>query len=268
MPSRAASSRPPPLARRRPKGSASAAPPTLSDALLANGRALGNGTFDLSRLLANSSFTLPLNGTGTGGGGPFGNLTLWGSGDYRNFSGGNSNTLTYDGNVVSANVGVDARLGADLLAGMAVAWAQGAVDYKDSSLTGESTTTVTSVNPYVGWQAPSGMNLWATAGYGWGEVEIDDPAAATQASDLTQRMVAAGVSGPLASSDQLIEGGTTSLRLKGETAFTWADIRGGGDDRSREPESQPATADGRRDARPDTRFGGHPYPLGRGGHAV
>ena len=201
---------------------------TLSDALLANGRALGNGTFDLSRLLAGSSFTLPLNAARTKGSGPFGNLTLWGSGDYRNFDGGNSNTMTYDGNVVSANLGVDTRLGADLLAGMAVAWARGAVDYTDSSLTGESTTTVTSVNPYVGWQAPSGMNLWATAGYGWGEVEIDDPAEDAQASDLTQQMVAAGVSGPLASSDQLIEGGTTSLRLKGETAFTWADIEGAG----------------------------------------
>ena len=201
---------------------------TLSDALLANGRAMGTGTFDLSRLLTNSSFTLPLNAAGTGGNGPFGNMTLWGSGDYRNFSGGNSQSMTYDGDVVSANLGVDTRLSADLLAGVSVAWARGSVDYTDSSLTGESTTTVTSINPYVGWQAPSGMNLWATAGYGWGEVEIDDPAADMQASDLSQQMVAAGVNGPLVSSDQLIEGGTTSLRLKGETAFTWADIDGAG----------------------------------------
>ena len=202
---------------------------TLAEALLTNGRALGNGSFDLSRLLAGSSFTLPLNAAGTGGSGPFGNMTLWGSGDYRNFSGGNSQTMTYDGDVVSANLGVDTKLSADLLAGVAVAWARGAVDYQAFSLTGESTTTLTSINPYVGWQAPSGLNLWATAGYGWGEVEIDDPAAdATQASDLLQQMVAAGVNGPLVSSDQLIEGGTTSLRLKGETAFTWADIDGAG----------------------------------------
>ena len=201
---------------------------TFSDALLANGRALGNGSFDLSRLLANSSFTLPLNATGTGGSGPLGNLTLWGSGDYRNFAGGNSNTITYDGNVVSANLGVDTKLTADLLAGVSVGWARGAVDYSASGATGDSTTTLTSINPYVGWQAPSGLNLWATAGYGWGEVEIDDQAANTQASDLTQQMVAAGVSGPLVSSDQVIPGGTTSLRLKGETAFTWADIEGSG----------------------------------------
>ena len=48
---------------------------TLSDALLANGHALENGTFKLGRLLANSSFTLPLNTVGTGGG-LLGNLTF------------------------------------------------------------------------------------------------------------------------------------------------------------------------------------------------
>ena len=240
---------------------------TLSDALQANGRALGNGSFDLSRLLANSSFTLPLNAAGTGGSGPLGNLTLWGSGDYRNFAGGNSNTIDYDGDVVSANLGVDTKLTADLLAGVSVGWARGAVDYTASGATGESTTTLTSINPYVGWQAPSGLNLWGTAGYGWGEVEIDDPAG-TQASDLSQQMVAAGVSGPLVSSDQVIPGGTTSLRLKGETAFTWADIEGSGEFGGRELECQPAAADGRRSPRPQTRLGGHPHPLGRDGHAV
>lgn len=201
---------------------------TFSGALLENGRALGNGSFDLSRLLTNSSFTMPLNAAGTGGTSLLGNLTLWGSGDYRNFSGGDTQSVEYDGDVVSATLGVDTKLTPDLLAGVSVGWARGAVDYTDpETLTGNATTTLTSINPYVGWQAPGGLNLWGTAGYGWGEVEIDDPVDA-QTSDLTQQMVAAGVNGPLISSDQLIEGGTTSLRLKGETAFTWADIDGAG----------------------------------------
>ena len=72
------------------------------------------------------------------------------------------------------------------------------------------------------------MNLWAMAGYGSGEVrELDDEAADAQSSDLTQRMVAAGVSGPLMSSDEMIAGGTTNLNLKGEVAFiTSADVDG------------------------------------------
>ena len=161
------------------------------------------------------------------GGGPFGNLTLWGSGDYRSFSGGNAATVDYDGTMVSANLGIDGKLGADTLAGVAIAQAQGSVDYTDSSAaTGEVTTSLTSINPYLGWQTAGGMSVWAAAGFGTGEVEIDDESADAQASDLTQQMFAVGASGPLLSSDDA--SGGTSLRLKGEAAFTRADIDGSG----------------------------------------
>ena len=202
---------------------------TLSDALLAHGQGLARGTLDLGRLLAGSSFTLPLNAAADGGSGRIGHLTLWGSGDYRNFSGGNPQTLDYDGDVVSGSLGIDTRLSESLLAGMSLAGARGEVDYTDSyALTGEFTTTLTSINPYVGWQSAGGMSLWATAGYGWGEVEVDDETAEAQTGDLTQQMAAAGVNGPLMASEGVIEGGTTSLRLKAETAFTWADVDGSG----------------------------------------
>ena len=201
---------------------------TFSDALLANGRSLGNGTFDPGRLLGGSSFSLPFDVAGTAGSGP-GNLMLWGSGSYRDFAGGDPATLGYDGNVLSANVGLDMRLGTGLLAGLSMARARGTVDYTASdAVTGKLTTPLTSINPYLGWQAPGGVTLWTTVGYGWGEVEVNDESADTQASDLTQQMVAAGVSRSLAASEQLIGGGTTSLRLRGETAFTRADIDGAG----------------------------------------
>ena len=100
------------------------------------------------------------------------------------------------------------------------------MDYTASNASGELTTSLTSVNPYVGWQMAGGMNLWAMAGYGTGKVELDDEAAEAQSSDLSQRMIAAGVSGPLMSSDEMIAGGTTNLNLKGEVAFTSADVDG------------------------------------------
>ena len=107
---------------------------TLSDAILANGQALGNGTLDLSRLLAGSSFTMPLNAAdNNGGGGLFGNLTFWGSGDYRSIAGGNPQSVDYDGSVVSANLGIDTRMGADMLAGVSVSQTRGTVDYSDSN---------------------------------------------------------------------------------------------------------------------------------------
>ena len=205
---------------------------TLSDALQANGQALVEGGIDLDRLLANSSFTLPLtvadNGGSDGEGSPFGSFTFWGSGDYRSISGGSPQSVDYDGSVTSANLGIDTRLSADLLAGVALSWSRGTVDYKASGASGDLTTRLLSVNPYVGWQMPSGMNLWSTAGYGFGKVEIDDKAAAAQESDLNQRMFAAGLKGTLVSSDRLIPGGATNLNVKGEVAFTWADVEGGG----------------------------------------
>ena len=201
---------------------------TLSEALQANAHALGNDTFDFGRLLANSSFTMTLNAAGNGSGGLFDNLTLWGSGDYRSISGGNPQSVGYDGSVTSANLGIDTRLGADMLAGLAVSQARGTVDYTASNASGELTTSLTSVHPYVGWRMTGGMNLWAMAGHGTGEVELDDGSAGTQSRDLTQRMVAAGVSGPLVSSDELIGGGTMTLNLKGEVALTSADVDGSG----------------------------------------
>ena len=201
---------------------------TLSEALQANAHAFGNDTFDFGRLLANSSFTLPLNAAGNGGGGLFGDLTLWGTGDWRSIAGGNPQSVDYDGSVTSANLGIDTSLGTDMLAGLTVSRARGTVDYKASNASGEFTTSLTSVNPYVGWRMAGGMNLWAVAGYGTGEVEIDDGSADAQARNLAQRMVAAGVSGPLVSSDELIGGGTTNLNIKSEAAYTSADVDASG----------------------------------------
>ena len=223
----------------RIEGATSGAPPatgfslgaaaTLPGALLAHGRALGDGTADPGRLLAGSSFTVPLNAADDGGGGSLGHLTFWGSGDYRSISGGGPQSLDYDGSVVSASLGVDTRLGADLLAGAAVSQARETVDYAGlGALAGELTASLTSISPYVGGRMAGRMSLWAMAGLGSGEVEIDDPTAGAQASDLTQQMAAAGVSGALLSSDGIIAGGTTSLRLKGEVAFTSAEIEGSG----------------------------------------
>ena len=201
---------------------------TLSDALLANRTALENGTLDPVRLLENSSFVLPLNAADGGGPGLLRNLTLWGSGDWRSFSGGDRRSVSYDGNVASGSLGIDAGLGGNLLAGLSVARARGSVDHTYSdALKGELTATLTSVNPYMGWRAPGGMSLWAAAGYGTGEVEIED-ANGTEASDLTQRMIAGGLDVPVATDDRLIEGGTVRLSLKAETAFTWAEVDASG----------------------------------------
>ena len=205
---------------------------TLSDALQANGQALVEGGIDLDRLLASSSFTLPLTVADNGDsekGSPLGQFTFWGSGDYRSISGGSPQSVDYDGSITSANLGIDTKLSADVLAGMALSWSRGTVDYEATGISGDLRTQLLSVNPYVGWQMPGGMNLWSTAGYGFGKVKMEDESVSDpQESDMTQRMFAAGLKGTLASSDRLIAGGTTNLNVKGEVAFTWADVAGGG----------------------------------------
>ena len=200
----------------------------ISDVLMANRQALENGTFEIDRLLGRSSFTLPLGAAGAGGGGLLRDLTVWGSGDWRGFSGGDRRNASYDGNVAGASLGIDTRLSPRLLAGVSVARARGSVDYTAANASkDELTATLTGVNPYVGWQGPGGTNLWATAGYGTGEVEIED-AAGTETGDLTQQMIAGGLDVPVVTGDGQIEDGIVRLGLRAETAFTWAEVEASG----------------------------------------
>ena len=75
---------------------------------------------------------------------------------------------------------------------------------------------MTSVHPYLGWTSPQGLGLWATLGYGQGEIEIDDEQAGRQTSDTSLKTAAMGASGPVLSDGSLIEEQTVNanrLRL-------------------------------------------------------
>ena len=196
---------------------------TLAQALYTHAPAVAQGNLDLRHLLAGSGFTLPLRLADTG---PFRQLVLWGSGDYRNLSGGEA--LRYTGAVVSGHVGAELTPRTALRTGVALSWAQGALDYTEAQARGTYERTLTTITPYVGWTSPGGVALWATAGYGWGEVALADAAALTLTRDLRQQAVAGGVRGPLVASPTLVPGGTTRLTVHGETAWTWATVKAGG----------------------------------------
>ena len=205
---------------------------SLYHALRSNGQALEDGTLDLARVLGGSSFALSLNAAEGGKAGGAGDIGVWGSGDYRNLSGGDASAVEWDGDLWSAHLGADARLRENLLAGLSVSFSQGSFDYTDrttgTAAGGALESRMTSLNPYVSWSAREGLNLWATLGYGWGEIEIDDDAAAPVSSDLTQWSGALGASGTLLTSDDWIEGGTTRLKLKGEGSLARVDVEGNG----------------------------------------
>ena len=201
----------------------------LSQALATGARAIRDDSMDLGRFLAGSSFALPLNPFGNAPGG----LALWGNGDYQSLSGG-SNDIDWKGNVVSGHFGTDVLLKRNLLAGLSISHSKGTLDYTERIGTeprqGDHETTLTSLNPYVGWMLESGIGVWAMAGHGWGRVHVKhDDSDVASTSDLTQWSGAVGANGTVYSSRDLLPGGETAVELKGQGGLARAEIHGSGE---------------------------------------
>ena len=158
---------------------------------------------------------------------------MWGNGDYQNLSGG-ANDIDWEGNVVSGHLGTDVLLKRNLLAGLSISHSKGILDYTErigaDPRQGDHETTLTSLNPYVGWMLESGIGVWAMAGHGWGRVRVNhDDSNHASTSDLTQWSGAVGANGTLYSSNDLLPGGETAVELKGQGALARAEIHGSED---------------------------------------
>ena len=192
----------------------------LTELIKAQGRALVYDRFDWKRVLAGSAFVLPLNVAGSESQSQ--GFTLWGAGDYRSIEGADG--VRWDGDLFSLQLGLDAQLNARTILGVSVSKSQARLDYTDPSLavSGDYDLDMTSVHPYLGWVA-GGLDFWATAGYGDGELEISEdraPGEAIPTSDLSMQTLALGASGIL------METGRTSLRLKGEAMSSSVELDG------------------------------------------
>ena len=193
-----------------------------SEFLRSHEGALEAGPGSWRELLAGESFVL---GMGSGAGGPGGAgspVTVWGSGDWRKLS-LDDDALEWSGELFSAHVGVDARLGGRVRGGVAASWFEGGIDYTDRSgeaaVSGVHESRLPAVHPYAGWFGADGSRLWGALGYGEGEVEIADADLAErfggQKSDSAFLAAAAGGSVPVASS-----AGGFALALKGSGEAT------------------------------------------------
>ena len=218
------------LSRRMELGAPSGAPMAQADlagltglyrALQANERALQDGTYDLAKVLGGSSFLLPLSSHDEMDDAGI-SFAAWGSGDFRGISGGDpdaNDDIDWSGSAWSARLGADMRFIDSLLTGLAVSWTGSALDYDDeiggAKRSGTYGSTLISVHPYVGWTAPD-FGVWAGGGIGWGEVQIHDSEVDAQASGLTQWSLGAGANYSVLSTDLLIDGGTTALKLRGD----------------------------------------------------
>ncbi len=196
----------------------------VAGALAGHGQAMADGTLSLKDLLGGGDFVLPLNARAAAGAPGLSSVAFWGAGDYSNLD-GSGGAVDWDGDLFSAHLGADARLRDDLLVGLAVSWSRVDLDYSDPGRSGDYEfgdyeLDLTSFHPYVGWSALSGkLDLWATVGYGWGDLEIANEAQQAS-SDVEMRTVAVGGLG------RLLKVGATTLRLKGDALLTEMEVEG------------------------------------------
>ena len=140
-------------------------------------RSAGRLTGD--HLLGGSHFLVPLNGgqpdddAGGPGGRPAVRWTVWGTGDLQSFGGEPEHDTHYDGNLRAGHVGIDVG-GERWLAGAVVSRSAGQAAYGFSGAatgSGQLTTKLTSVQPYLRWTPREGTAIWTILGTGGGEVE-------------------------------------------------------------------------------------------------
>ena len=208
---------------------------SLHQALKANERSLQEGTMDWEQALLDSSFSLGLGETDDGTSPDLlGSMTFWGGGDWRTLSAGDDHDpVEWKGNILGARLGLDTQLRSDLLAGLTLNWSRGSFDWTSRAkgavpIKGTHETRMTSLHPYVGWSPSEDASLWASVGYGWGEVDIDDDDVGQRSSDSTMQTGALGGHARVFSGESLISGGTTSLTLKGETWMSRFKLEGDG----------------------------------------
>ena len=164
---------------------------------------------------------------------------LWGRGDRQTLESQES-AFGWDGTVLTGQLGIDGCPRDDLVTGLTLSRSIGEFDYTDDTgpapVSGDYRSRMTSVHPYLGWLSPQGLGLWATVGYGRGEIEIDDalvrrgdPGNPVRRSDATLKTAALGVRGPMMTDGPLIAGGTTRLMVKSEGSVAQSEVAGNDD---------------------------------------
>ena len=142
-------------------------------------------------------------------------MSVWGAGEYQHLGEPNAAALGWSGGLASFHIGADVRIAPDILGGVAVSHSTGSFDFTDktgaSPVEGEYGTAMTSVNPYLAWlPGGHGNAVWATGGFGWGDVEIDD-----EREDL-RMSPARTITGALAGAYQVLATGGGAVRVKAD----------------------------------------------------
>ena len=158
-------------------------------------------------LLPQASFALPVGADGGDGG-----VVVWGGGDYVDLD-GEARGVKWEGEMTSAHLGADRLLANGLRLGLAVSWSEATFDYESRNREVEWELEMTSAQPYLGWTTLGGVDLWVSAGYGSGELDLDRGSGPAQTADADMRLATAGARGPVYASDGL------EVSLRGEALY-------------------------------------------------
>ena len=186
--------------------------------------------FDLSRfsprqLLSRESFDLNLAPGDEQG---IGARTLWGRGSVRGFEGLPNESSELSGNLVSAYLGMDQRVSRDTLVGVSLGQSWGGLDYTENEAgQGELELELTSVFPYLHWDASQRLSVWGILGAGQGEIELSDEEVLDVDSDVEMRLAGLGARSGLASrgsSELSIRAEAFGIRLQSDSVPFLPDV--------------------------------------------
>jgi len=140
--------------------------------------------------------------------------SIWGRGAQSSFEGGGEAAI--EGDVTTAMLGVDYEKG-KLLAGVALSRASGDGGFENGGRS-ELEATLTSVHPYLRYEASGRLSLWGILGMGQGEMTLDDEQSGQKyETDIEMRMGAFGVRG------ELTKMGGFDLAVKSDVLLTQMD---------------------------------------------
>jgi len=133
----------------------------------------------LAKLVSDSAFNVNVAGWNWQ---DYSNMTLWGSGGVTILKGApvlGGAKLDYEGDSTSFFIGGENYVRNDVLAGVALGFSLGDLDFTDHAatgyrLTGTVESEIVSVHPYASWWLAPDMNVWLSVGYGAGTVNLEE----------------------------------------------------------------------------------------------
>ena len=155
----------------------------------------GDGAWSMTgrELLLGSSFHLAPGEGEDGASAADTRWTAWGRASSSHFD-GETDGLSVDGEVTTFTLGGDAAWGR-WLGGVAVSLSEGEggfSDHDESRGAGALESSLTSVHPYLRYEASERLSVWGILGYGTGELTLKVDDKETWTTDTTMEMAAAG----------------------------------------------------------------------------